>query len=118
MVIYPSSRSTFYKDYWDQELLICTKSNKASNKSSSSLPTKNINFFNGLITKAAVLDIIKSHVIYNGIDIKVWKFEGKAIEPAYVEYNDDDENKIEVKYKDVHNKYLMGHTLKLSLIHI
>jgi len=113
MVIYPTSRSTFYKDYWDQELLICTKSNKASNKSSSTLSAKSINFFNGLITKAAVLDIIKSHVMYNGIDIKVWKFEGKAIEPAYVEYNDDDENKIEVKYKDVHNKYLMGHTLKL-----
>lgn len=119
MIIYPNKRSSFYKDFWDQELLINTKSKKVNNKvassssSSSSLSLKNINFFDGLITKEVVLDIIKSHVMYSGIDIKVWKYEGKAVESAYPDYDNDDDNKIDIKYKDVHNKYSMGHTLKL-----
>ena len=111
MMIYPNTRSAFYKEHWDQELLICTRSkvNKLS-----SIPIDNRNFFDGLITKAVVMDIIKSHIIYSGIDIKVWKYDGKSLELAYPDCNVDDvDDKIEVKYKDVLNKYSMGNTIKL-----
>jgi len=124
MIVHPITRSTFYKDYWDQDLLINCKSSSIKKSSSSSNHKNNKNFFDGLITKDVVMDIIKSHIMYNDIDIKIFKYDGKSLEHAYNESinndnnndnnnNDDDDNKVEVKFKDVQNKYKMGYTIKL-----
>jgi hypothetical protein len=112
-MIHPIERKEFYKDYFEKESLLC----QVENNSKTELISSTFNRFKGLLTKKSLDNTIKEATLYYDVDVNISKYEnGKLLNKNIINkrtnLNEDNNDPIQAKSKELLSNYSSGYTLQ------